>query len=60
MKIMNHGEYPKRLKTLPIEALRFIIKDAQEAINAMPDNPNVGYYLDEISYAGMELKRRGV
>lgn len=57
-KTMNHAEYVELCKTLPSNALRFIMKDAQEVIDAMPDGENVGYYLDEISYAGMELKRR--
>lgn len=55
---MNHVEYRERLKGLPNQALRYIIMDAEEAVNAMPDGPNVGYYADEISYAGMELKNR--
>ena len=41
-----------------MDSLRFIIKDAKEAVNAMPDNPNNEYYLDEIHYAGMEIQRR--
>lgn len=36
----------------------FTIKDAQEALQAMPDNPKAGYYQDEISYCAMELRRR--
>lgn len=57
-KVMNHTEYPKRLKSKSVESLNFIIKDASEAIKANPSNPNNGYYSDEICYAGMELKRR--
>lgn len=57
-KVMNHAEYCERLHGLPNAALRYIIKDAQEAIDAMPDGPNAGYYADEVNYAGMELKRR--
>ena len=58
-KIMDHSKYPKRLRRLDECSLRFIIKDASEAIAANPDNPNNGYYADEVSYAGMELRRRG-
>ena len=41
----------KRFWALPEEALRFIIKDAREAAEAMPENPKVGKYLDEINDA---------
>jgi len=58
IKTMNHAEYQARLSGLPNAALRFIIKDAQEALEAMPDGLNAGYYADEINYAGMELKNR--
>ena len=56
MKEMNHAEYQKQLRTKSDEALRFIIKDAQEAAALM--NDNAGYYLDEIHYAAAELRRR--
>lgn len=36
----------------------FIIQDAGAAIAANPDNPNNGYYADEICYASMELNKR--
>jgi len=58
MKIMNHAEYQERMTTLSIEALRFIMADAYNAAQAMPDSPNAGYYLDELNYASMELARR--
>lgn len=58
-KIMDHGRYQKDLKKKDESSLRFIMKDAFEAIQANPNNPNNGYYQDEICYAGMELKRRG-
>ena len=57
-KIMNHIEYPKRLKTKTDAELLFTIKDATEAMQAMPDNPNNGYYADECCYCGMELQYR--
>ena len=59
-KFMNHAKYQQKLRTLDVSGLRFIVKDASEAASANPNNPNVGYYLDEVSYAGMELRRRGV
>ncbi len=57
-KVMDHAGYQKKTKQMSEETLRFIIKDAQEAIKANPENLNNGYYADEISYCSMELKRR--
>ncbi len=53
-----HTETQKRFSKMPSESLRFIIKDCQEALKAMPENPKAGIYQDEICYAGMELKKR--
>lgn len=58
MKNMDHKAYPLALRSKSDEQLRFIIKDAQEAMAANPENPNNGYYADEVHYAAMELKRR--
>jgi hypothetical protein len=58
MKTMNHTEYQKNLKHKSFAELHYILKDAQEAIKAMPDGINAGYYADEINYAAMELNRR--
>lgn len=58
MKKMDHVEYPKRLRDKSPAVLLFIIKDAREAVEAMPQGVNVGYYLDEINYAAGELARR--
>lgn len=58
-KIMNHGQYRKELKAKTTESLLFIIQDCREAIKANPENPNNGYYADEIHYAYAELKARG-
>jgi hypothetical protein len=60
LKRMDHNAYPKSLRGKTLAELYFILKDAGEAQRANPDNPNVGYYADEVSYAGMELRRRGV
>lgn len=57
-KIMDHAEYQKRLKNKTHAELIYIRNDANAAIKANPDNPNNGYYADEINYAGMELKKR--
>jgi len=55
---MNHGNYQESLKNKSIDQLLFIAKDASEAMNANQDNPNNGYYADEIHYAVAELKRK--
>ncbi len=57
-KVMNHRDYPKTLKNKENWMLRAIITDCKEAIAANPENPNNGYYQDEICYCGMELKKR--
>ena len=58
MNQINHSDYQKKVKTLSIESLRFIIRDCQEAINSMPNNPKNGFYQDEIHYCVMELNKR--
>lgn len=57
-KQMDHTAYPKSLRSKPIESLQYIIKDAGEAIVAMPNGENAGYYTDEILYVSAELRRR--
>lgn len=58
IKRMDHNEYPKSMRAKSEAELRFIIRDAGEAAEAMPDGPNYGYYADEVHYAAMELTRR--
>jgi len=53
-----HSQTMKHFRTVPQESLKYIIFDCFRALEAMPDNPKAGQYQDEISYAGMELKRR--
>jgi hypothetical protein len=60
MKVMNHGEYQKSLKNKTESILRFIIQDAQEAMKALPENPNNSFYADEVHYCHMELQRRKI
>ncbi|HEY6565147.1 MAG TPA: hypothetical protein VIY86_11655, partial [Pirellulaceae bacterium] len=57
-KHFDHSEYPKRIRNLTDDALRYILKDAGEALRAMPTGGNSEYYADEINYASMELKAR--
>ena len=61
MKATNwHSETMNRFKTLSIESLLYIQKDAAEAAKADEkiDNPKTGQYWDEYHYASMELKAR--
>lgn len=59
MKRIDHTAYPKALRHKSDDALRYILKDAREAIEANPKGENAGYYADEILYAAEELNRRG-
>jgi len=58
MKTINHAEYQKSLKNKTDEELRFIAKDAQEAIDANQTGENAGYYQDEWCYVVQEQGRR--
>ena len=55
---INHAEYQQRLRSKTLPELRWIIKDATEAMNAHPTGHKAGYYADEVSYASMEITRR--
>jgi len=55
---MNHSAYIKKVKTLSEDSLKYIIKDCRESIDAIPNNPKNGYYMDEIHYCSMELLNR--
>lgn len=55
---INHSEYPKKLKRLDEDSLRYIMNDAREAMQANPDGEKAGYYADEINYCADELARR--
>ena len=59
-KTMQWAKYTTRIEKLPSIALRFIIKDAQEAIKAMPDGINAGYYADESHVCAGELRKRAL
>lgn len=58
-KHMDHAEYQRQLKRKSVAQLRYIIKDALEAIHALQRGENEGYYADEIHYAAAELRNRG-
>ena len=54
-----HSDTIERFKTLSIDSLHYIIKDASEAAQIGRDsNPKAGQYLDEVNYAAAELQRR--
>lgn len=55
---IDHEKYPKRLRTKTEAELRYIIKDAGQALHSNPEGRKAGYYADEINYASMELHRR--
>ncbi len=57
-KVMDHNRYPRVCRGRSEAELRFIMADARAAHDANPDNPNAGYYLDEINYCADELARR--
>lgn len=57
-KEIDHTVYQRKVRTMTDESLRFVIKDATEAIQANPDGHKAGYYLDEIHYCAAELRRR--
>ena len=55
---MDHAGYKRRLKSLSIQALEFILTDAQAALDINPDGPKADYYAHEILYATDVLARR--
>jgi len=55
---IDHINYPKKIKKYSEPSLRFIIKDCEEAIKVLPNNPKNGYYADEICYCANELNNR--
>ena len=57
-KHIDHAAYPKLCRTRSDAELRFVIADFRATLSAWPDQPNYGYYLDEINYCADELARR--
>lgn len=57
-KHIDHVGYPRLCRTRSDAELRFIIADCKATLDAWPDQPNYGYYLDEINYCADELARR--
>lgn len=56
---IDHTNYPKSLKTISIESLRYIANDCKAAIAAYPDGHKAGYYADELNYIANEINQRG-
>jgi hypothetical protein len=56
--MFDHDATIKRFKTLSDDALKYIAKDCQQAIDAFADNPKNSEYMDTIHYANMELVSR--
>lgn len=59
IKQMDHTAYKKKVRKMDLHALVYVAKDAQTALNAIPDGPNAGYYQDEVNYCLDEIRRRG-
>jgi len=57
-KEMRFAEYEERILGLPSIVLRYIIKDAKEAMELNPDSENNSYYSDEILLCNQEISRR--
>jgi hypothetical protein len=58
-KRMDHHAYPLMLRRKTDSELRYIAKDAGEAVRANPSTPNNSFYENEILYCYAELFRRG-
>ena len=55
---IDHTEYPKNLRSKPMESLLYIRQDAHNAMTANPEGQKAGYYADEICYICDEISRR--
>ena len=57
-KHIDHAAYPKLFRTRSDAELLYTIADCRATLEAWPDQPNHGYYADEINYCADELNRR--
>lgn len=57
-KHIDHAAYPKLCRSRSEAELRYVIADCRATLAAWHDQPNAGYYLDEINYCADELARR--
>jgi hypothetical protein len=56
---IDHAAYQAICRRRSEAQLAYAIKDAAEAMEAMPDGHKAGYYADEIHYCVAEMERRG-
>ena len=57
-KHIDHAAYPRECRTKSDAELLYTIADCRATLAAWPDQPNHGYYADEINYCADELNRR--
>lgn len=55
---MDCVQYPTNCMTKSLATLQYAIKDAKQAIAAMPNGHKASYYASEIHYCEMEIIRR--
>jgi hypothetical protein len=55
---IDHAAYAARVRKMTDAQLHYAIKDANQAIQAMPNGDKAGYYADEVNYCASELARR--
>lgn len=57
-KHIDHAACPRLCRSRSEAELRYVIADCRATLAAWPDQPNAGYYLDEINNCADELARR--
>lgn len=55
---LDHAAYAVKVRRMTDAALRYTMKDASDAIKAMPYGEKAGYYADEIHACSGEMRRR--
>lgn len=55
---LDWSYYAKKVRTMTLEELHYTIKDCNEAMKALPENPKNGYYADEVHMCYDEIRRR--
>ena len=55
-----HTQEMARIAALSEDALIYTMNDCAEAIEANPENPKNGQYMDTIHYCGMEMKKKNL
>lgn len=57
-RINTEERYAEELKKKPRNEVSYVMNDAKNAYEAMPDGKNAGYYMAEVRLCDAELKRR--